>query len=459
MPATSGSIGRKLVRVMLDVERCDKLVKWTTASRKRSDDAHELAAAAASGAAIPGCVSLDTNYYPVPAATADASGATFTAASPDSATRFVLRGYVDIDPREIDHEIDGTRVYSDPPVMSYRTFTDSEAIGNKQDAAAKLGLNALHDSGYDGSGVAVAIMDSGIHLATLARQLGYSPNFDAGNSWTPPGFTLRPGQYPAEHGTMTAFDVLIAAPKATLLDYPFLISRGPGVHDAQETVSDVLLAYDSLQQMWRTNLAQGPKATYRALVVNNSWGIFNRELDRFPHGHPGRYIDNPDHVFRKSIRALADAGVDIVFAAGNCGKDCPDLSCRGYTDETIMGANAYTEVLTIAGCDINDKRVDYSSQGPSIAGMPQHKPDVTMYTHFVGSETFGNDTPDGGTSAACALASGCVAALRSKIAPSALAPAALFERLRNTARPVGTRPGVWNGDFGYGIMNPAALGQ
>jgi hypothetical protein len=47
--------------------------------------------------------------------------------------------------------------------------------------------------------------------------------------------------------------------------------------------------------------------------------------------------------------------------------------------------------------------------------IPPDKPDITGYTHFLGSEAFGAGSPDAGTSAACPVAAGCAAALRTKL--------------------------------------------
>src|SRR5258708_5145148 len=124
-----------------------------------------------------------------------------------------------------------------------------------------------------------------------------------------------------------------------------------------------------------------------ARVVHDSWAPFHPSLAEFPPADPRRYIDNPNHTFRLYIRVLTALGADVVFAAGNCGAGCPSAVCLQRVAGTIMGANAYTEVLTLAGCDIDDVRVCYSSQGPSIAGMPQQKPDVTAYTQFLASHT------------------------------------------------------------------------
>lgn len=152
------------------------------------------------------------------------------------------------------------------------------------------------------------------------------------------------------------------------------------------------------------------------------------------------------------------SGIDIVFAAGNCGAQCPDNRCVATTN-TITGANAHDDVLTIAGCDTGDQRVGYSSQGPSIAGMPQDKPDVTAYTHFLGSEAFGVNTPDSGTSAACPIAAGCIAALRTSLPHSATPPKALISQVELTARQIAPYTAGWNKDYGYGIIDPVAIAQ
>jgi hypothetical protein len=123
-----------------------------------------------------------------------------------------------------------------------------------------------------------------------------------------------------------------------------------------------------------------------------------------------------------------------------------------------MGANASPDVLTLAGCDIHDARVGYSSQGPSIDGMFQSKPDLTTYTHFLGSEAFGANSPDSGTSAACPVAAGCIAAMRTKLSPKTHPPANLFAQLRATARQVAGTAG-WNKDYGHGIIDPDAAAR
>ena len=87
--------------------------------------------------------------------------------------------------------------------------------------------------------------------------------------------------------------------------------------------------------------------------------------------------------------------------------------------------------------------------------MFQQKPDLTTYTHFLGSEAFGAGTPDSGTSTACPVAAGCVAGIRTKMPAVALPPANLFAQLKTSARFAPGQSG-WNGDYGHGIMDPLA---
>jgi hypothetical protein len=283
------------------------------------------------------------------------------------------------------------------------------------------------------------------------------PAFDAANSWNGPGATALPGQYPVDHGTMCAYDVLIAAPSTTLVDVPILANATAGGSTMGGTLAAAVLAYAHLLAKWSVSFAPGDLGKYLGLVISNSWGVFDPAWD-FPPGHPGRYIDNPRHPFNMLVDVLVTAGVDVVFAAGNCGAECPDGRCASSTG-TISGANAHASVLTVAGCDTTDLRVGYSSQGPSIQGMPAQKPDIAAYTHFLGSEAFGANLPDIGTSAACPVAAGCVAALRTKVPHAATPPAALIAQIETMARqPAGSAAG-WNPNYGHGIIDPVAVAQ
>jgi hypothetical protein len=386
---------------------------------------------------------------------ASAGGDIGAAAEQMVAVRGFIEGNIEDPPRTIG---DYT-VYADPEIDTFLTCIGDPPVGNSADVAAKLDVAGLTQRGMDGTNVAIAIVDTGINLAHLTNALGYTPNLDTANSWTPPRATLTAGNYPLGHGTMCAFDVLIAAPKATLIDVPVLSARLPGSGSVMSaTLSAALLAYSAVLTSWNSGAGSGDLSQYAGLVLSNSWGIFHPSWD-FPAGHPGRYIDNPKHPFMLQLEAMSRGGIDVFFAAGNCGADCPDGRCQNNTTQVIMGASASIDVMSIAGCDTNDSRVGYSSQGPSIPGIPPGtKPDITSYTHFLGSQAFGVGVADSGTSAACPVAAGCMAALRTRISPrSPATPYMVYDNFRlNTQLPAGLATG-WNADYGFGIIRPVPV--
>ena len=372
------------------------------------------------------------------------------AAAPERAATFLARGTIEVKSADaIKFRQGNVEVFTDPEIGLFPTCGGTPPVGKATDVAKKLNVTALKTKRLTGLGVAIAVVDTGIDMAHL-RSLGIRARLDKSITIAPPGVPSTPGSYPVDHGTMCAYDVLIAAPRATLVDIPTLLSTTPGGSAMAGFLSDALRAFSYL-----LNQINSPGWKYKALVVNNSWGMFHPSWD-FPPGHPGRYADNPNHPFNIITGTLAAAGADILFAAGNCGADCPDGRCQGVVTKTITGANAHPSVLTLAGCDVNDLRVGYSSQGPGIPGMTKQKPDVTAYTHFLGSKAFGNTVPDSGTSAACPVAAGCVAALRTKRPMSSTTPTQIFDALRTSAKLAPAGGTVWNRDYGFGIIDPVA---
>ena len=196
---------------------------------------------------------------------------------------------------------------------------------------------------------------------------------------------------------------------------------------------------------------------YKSLVVSNSWAIFQEAMD-FPPGHPVRYVDNLRHPFIRVVTNLAGAGADIVFAAGNCGPDCPDPRRTNTTANTIYGANGLPDVLCVGAVDVNDELAGYSSHGPGLFGAD--KPDLAAYTHFRGSESFARGSPDTGSSTSCPIAAGVIAAIRSRFpferGNTNRSPTNLRKVLTDRAIKVGGRS-AWDHQYGHGVLNAEPL--
>ncbi|WP_079062025.1 S8 family peptidase [Streptomyces griseoruber] len=331
-------------------------------------------------------------------------------------------------------------VFADP-VISTMPCCDGDPIGTWEDVADLLHVSELQKQGLEGTSVPVAVVDTGIKAAHLGSSGAVLP-VDRNRSWSPAGVGQRPGEHEVGHGTMCAFDIGIVAPKAELLDIPVLLSNREGRTLMEGLTSDAIAAYSHLRRVFDMM----PHSS-RALVVNNSWGCYSPQWDFAP-GQPGNYSDSLAHPFNVAVAALESAGADILFAAGNCGRDCPSPKCA-YDRQPIGGANSHPQVLSIAGADVKGQRVGYSSQGPGR--LDRRKPDVCSYTHFLGSQALGAGKPDNGTSAACPVAAGVVAALRTAWPSSQVSPEQMRQMIQRAASdPTGSG---FSDDYGYGVIN------
>ncbi|AKJ14714.1 hypothetical protein ABB07_33050 [Streptomyces incarnatus] len=104
-------------------------------------------------------------------------------------------------------------------------------------------------------------------------------------------------------------------------------------------------------------------------------------------------------------------------------------------------------MLCVGGVNTQRDRVGYSSQGPGR--LSRRTPDICAFTHFSGSEAFGPGAPDSGTSAACPVAAGVVAAIRTQWSAASIGPGELRTLLRRTA----DDRGAAGFDYGYGVVN------
>jgi hypothetical protein len=492
--------GPDYVRVLAVLKRQEKKQQWLVDLATNLVHNEPPRVVESEESLLPSDFVLDTSFYAVPLGpyqpdTLDFENerisldhAGLSVFLPENSEYFTIRGFVQasgpasmpVDIRGKDGESD-LKLYSDPRTGASLLCPNDDPLGTIDDARAKLRVDRLGAYGLDGSKVAVAMLDSGIFLQHLSRinllTGAYEltrpeprfplpkrlpadpPMLDVANSWTPDRMATPPGGHRIDHGTMCAYNVLAVAPKATLLDYPHLSARAPGDHTVGRTVGAAADAYSKLIYFWIHNILAGSAAKYRALVVNNSWTIFHPCEEDFPPADPRRYIDNLNHPFHVLVWILSQLGADIVFAAGNGGLPCPAPPFLHLSAGSIRGAAAYAETLTVAGCDVHDFRVGYSSQGPAVfmaPGPTPDKPDVTAYTHYLGSQVFGEREADGGTSTACPIAAGCIAAIRTKVTPAMVPPVQLFDALRSTGRQGngGGPGGVYNNDYGYGIIDP-----
>jgi hypothetical protein len=332
---------------------------------------------------------------------------------------------------------------------------DQLLFGDRNAAAALTRSKLLQQRGLTGRGVNIVVIDEGFDAAEVSNFGGGLVNINNG---------VQPGATTRGHGLMMVRNIVDAAPDATFYDVPLIPAR---ISNVAGFISDALGGFTQLKQLieFLSQLAIPPWDGPWILV--NAWSIFDRSTEH-PHGD---YTENPHHPLNVLIDELVDDGIDIIFAAGNCGQFCPDRRC-GQLDvgpgNSIFGANSHRRVLTTGAVRTDALWVGSSSEGPGQPCLSRRKPDLCAPSYFreVGDAFVGNlnepfvgDTGSSyiastGTSAACGLTAGIVAAIRSGWDQTILPPDKLRYVLNQKARK--TEGPNWNERLGHGIIDVGA---
>jgi len=267
------------------------------------------------------------------------------------------------------------------------------------------GLHRLRAQGLFGQGVAVAVVDEGIHVESFVTKLRAAPGMEGGPCPILDVENSRVAPLPEpfargrrSHGSMCAYDACLAAPGCTLLDLPTHAPRSVGL----KRIHLILAAYDHLNGLARAR-------RFDHIVVVNAWQTLPNDA------LGGLEPEDPRHPLHQALGELEAAGVDVIFSA-------PD-----HHAERIHGPALHPCVLTVAAVNLDGTPFD-SSVERLCPGSG--KPDIASYQGFQGYELFKNQG-DYGTSAAAALTGGLVAAVRSDPRARGLSPAemrALFRQ-------------------------------
>lgn len=324
-------------------------------------------------------------------------------------------------------------------------------FGTRDAALTAIGQGFLDAQHLHGDGVNVVIVDQGLDGNQIAG------NFRGG--WRVDGRIPGQRQFVRhvtgnDHGMLVARNILSVAPGVRLFDCPLIPSRIEDVEvflSSAEAVLEWVHLWISFFRL--AGIFPGP------WVIVNAWAIFDRSTE-IP---PGHYSEDSLHCFNQLMGRLAKSKIDVVFAAGNCGQFCPDRRCRPYDTgpgQSIYGAHAHSEVLTVGALRTDALWAGSSSQGPGpvdaaappqvTTGLSREKPDLCGPSFF--ADTHDAHRFNGGTSAAAALAAGVVAALRGSSAKAGNLPTNdFFDILRKSAIRSGAQ--LWDGRLGYGMIN------
>ncbi|MFH8617485.1 S8 family peptidase [Streptomyces sp. NPDC017979] len=253
-----------------------------------------------------------------------------------------------------------------------KVWLDAKYRASLERSAAQIGAPAAWQAGYDGRGVKIAVLDTGVdetHPDLVGRQIA-ERNFSSS-----PDAVDRNG-----HGTHVAS--IAAGTGAASQGRNKGIAHGAGVIDAKVlddggsgTASQILAGME-----WA--VAQG------ADVVNMSIGSMDR---------PG--LDPMEEAVN---RLTATTGVLFAVAAGNSGK------------EGVTSPGSADAALTVGAVDEFDDIARFSGVGPTVSDSGM-KPDVTAPgVGIVAAAPGGGHVPKSGTSMATPHAAGAAAALKQK---------------------------------------------
>jgi subtilisin len=228
------------------------------------------------------------------------------------------------------------RIEPDVEVQAYDAELDN-TWGVKRILAGNV-----HDRGNKGSGVKVAIIDSGIDYMHPDLSTNYAGGYDFVNNDNDPMDDNDHGTHVA--GTVAARDndvgVVGVAPEARLYGLKVLNANGSG------SFSNIIAALE-----WC--VANGIQ------VTNNSYGSST----------------DPGVTVRTAFDNAAAAGIIHVAAAGNSGNAAGKSNSVGYPAR-------YESVIAVAATDQNNTRASFSSTGPTVelaapgVGIPSTKEEV-----------------------------------------------------------------------------------
>jgi serine protease AprX len=268
---------------------------------------------------------------------------------------------------------------NDPEV---RYVTPNRSLRGADDYAEDtIGADIAQSAGWDGSGITVAVIDSGIHSSQDLNDSSGQSRVVYNQSFVPGTDTddhyghgthvagIIAGNGKASGGKSNSKRIAGVAPNVRLVNLKVLDSDGQGRD------SYVIAA---LQR------AIALKSTYNIRVINLSLG---RPI----------YESYEDDPLCQAVEAAWQAGIVVVVAAGNDGRN-DDYHTDGYATIASPANDPY--VITVGAMNTNntastadDKIASYSSKGPTLLDHVV-KPDLVAPGNQIASLLVPNSTLD-----------------------------------------------------------------
>lgn len=232
-------------------------------------------------------------------------------------------------------------------------YLDKALQWHSQESTAAMNADITRQLGFDGAGVRVAIVDSGIDAShpdladrVIRNVRVYSPEYlDITGVSEPTGIV-----WPSEPALVVAFDALPYNNTDTIghgthvagitagegVGDGSLVGVAPGAELVGYSCGEILFIFTALaafDDIMGTHAEQGIK------VINNSWG------SRF-------HVFDPASPINVATKALTDEGITVVFSAGNDGIEMT-TNVHSMAPWVIMSGSA----------TLSKEKSDFSSSG------------------------------------------------------------------------------------------------
>lgn len=311
--------------------------------------------------------------------------------------------------------------------LSYEEIAPSSTNSVYQTQLALIGVDAMHEDGFDGSGVSIALFDGGYEHANASSV--FKSIFEDNRVLDTKDFVANQSDVFVydTHGT-SAFSCIGADLGVEL------VGTATGADFSLYITEDVTSEYRIEEYNWLFAAERADSAGVD--IISSSVGYYTFDDPSMDYQYED--TDGLTAVVSKAAQWAADRGILVVNSVGNEGtnSEWPYLIFPSDADG----------VLAVAATNADGDRVGFSSIGPTTDGRV--KPDVAALGTGVGVLTGSNRIRGlSGTSFSAPLVSGLAAGLWQKF------PDLSNEDLKELIQSSGDRALIPDSLTGYGIPN------
>ncbi|MCV9386094.1 S8 family serine peptidase [Reichenbachiella ulvae] len=316
--------------------------------------------------------------------------------------------------------------------VNFSPLEPSIISSNSQIQIEMLGVHTMHDQGYNGAGIHVAVFDGGFEAANqtavfkdvfnndrLIDRMDFTANSDNVFNYD-------------DHGT-NAMSCIVSNYKETL------IGTGYGADISLYVTEDVSdngnFEYRIEEYNWL--LAAERADSVGVDIISSSLGYFDFNDDRMDYSYE-EDADGLTSVITRAANLATERGILVVSSAGNEG--------RSTTWKYITMPSDSEHVIAVGAVNSLNEKLNFSSFGPTADGRV--KPDVVALGSSVAvyhkNNTIGTSS---GTSFSAPLITGLVAGMWQQF------PELTNLEIKELLLEIGDHSNLPNNETGYGLPN------